>query len=89
MRSVITVIGVDGVGIIASVSAYLSKHGINIIDITQTTSSNQFLMVMLVDFEKSDLTFHETAVGLAEIGKQIGQSITLRHEKVFNSMHRI
>lgn len=89
MRSVITVTGMDGVGIIAAVSAYLAKHEINIIDISQTTSNKQFLMVMLVDFEKSDLTFYETEVGLKKIGEKIGQKINLRHEKVFNSMHRI
>ena len=81
MRSVITVTGADGVGIIAKVSGLLAQHGINIVDISQTTADKRFLMVMLVEMEISSL--------LSELGESIGQSITMRHEKVFNSMHRI
>ena len=49
MKSVITVIGEDAVGIIARVSAFLAQNSINIIDIAQTTDDKQFLMVMVVD----------------------------------------
>ena len=45
MKSVITVIGEDAVGIIAKVSGVLSEDNVNIIDISQTTYDNQFLMV--------------------------------------------
>ena len=39
MNAIITVVGTDQVGIIAKISAYLSQHGINIIDISQTVLS--------------------------------------------------
>lgn len=89
MKSVITVIGADGIGIIARVSAFLAKHNINIVDISQTTENNYFLMVMLVDMKNADINFSETSASLAKLGNVIGQKITMRHEKVFNSMHRI
>ena len=89
MKSVITVIGADSVGIIARVSAFLAKHNINIVDISQTTENNRFLMVMLVDMKNSDISFSETSGSLKDLGDSIGQKITMRHEKVFNSMHRI
>ena len=59
MKSVITVMGKDGVGIIARVSALLAENEINIIDISQTTYDNQFLMVMIVDMESSKIPFNE------------------------------
>jgi len=35
-KSIITVVGKDRVGIIASVCTYLAKHNVNILDISQT-----------------------------------------------------
>lgn len=89
MRSVITVTGADGVGIIAKVSGLLAQHGINIVDISQTTADKRFLMVMLVEMDNADESFAQIGKMLTELGESIGQSITMRHEKVFNSMHRI
>lgn len=89
MRSVITVTGADGVGIIAKVSGLLAQHGINIVDISQTTADRRFLMVMLVEMDNADESFAQISSLLSELGESIGQSITMRHEKVFNSMHRI
>lgn len=89
MKSVITVTGKDGVGIIARVSAFLSKYEINIIDISQTTHENQFLMVMVVDMKNSKIPFNEAASGLQALGKEINQRIQVRHKTVFDSMHRI
>lgn len=89
MKSVITVIGKDGVGIIARVSALLAKYDINIIDITQTTYEEEFLMVMIVDMTNSNVPFQKTASELKALGEQIGQKIHVRHKKVFDSMHRI
>ena len=53
MRAIITVVGGDKVGIIAGVSAFLSKHSINIVDISQTILSGNFVMMMLTDFENA------------------------------------
>ena len=89
MKSVITVMGKDSVGIIARVSALLAKHEINIIDISQTTYDNQFLMVMIVDMESSKIPFNEAVNELKALGEKLGQKIQVRHKNVFDSMHRI
>ena len=89
MKSVITVRGKDGVGIIARVSALLAENEINIIDISQTTYDNQFLMVMIVDMESSKIPFNEIVGKLKVLGEEIGQRIQVRHKTVFDSMHRI
>ena len=89
MKSVITVMGKDGVGIIARVSALLAENEINIIDISQTTYDDQFLMVMVVDMESSKIPFNEVVGKLKDLGEGIRQRIQVRHKTVFDSMHRI
>lgn len=89
MNSVITVIGNDAVGIIARVSGFLAKNDINIIDITQTTNDNQFLMVMVVDMSQAAISFFDAAAQLKVLGEEMGLKIHVRHKKVFDSMHRI
>lgn len=89
LKSVITVMGKDGVGIIAKVSALLAENEINIIDISQTTYENQFLMVMVVDMKSSKIQFNEAVVRLKALGEELGQKIQVRHKTVFDSMHRI
>ncbi len=89
MKSVITVIGQDAVGIIAKVSKFLAENKINIIDISQTTDDKQFLMVMVVDIEHASISFYEAAEMLKKLGDEMGLRIQVRHKKVFDSMHRI
>lgn len=89
MKSVITVIGKDAVGIIAKVSALLAKDNINIIDISQTTEAEQFLMVMVVDIKEAVVSFFEVSEKLKKLGDDMGLRIQVRHKKVFDSMHRI
>lgn len=89
MKAVITVMGKDGVGIIAKVSALLAKYNINIVDISQTTYEEKFLMVMVVDMDGAEISFSETVNELKLLGETIGQRIQVRNKEVFDSMHRI
>ena len=89
MKSVITVMGKDSVGIIAKVSALLAKNEINIIDISQTIYENQFLMVMIVDMKNANMSLAQMVNELKALGEELGQKIQVRNKKVFDSMHRI
>ena len=89
MKAIITVVGGDRVGIIARVSAFLSEHSINIDDITQTILSGNFVMMMMVDLSKSDLSIDNTRKALTEEGKAMGVEVNMMAEKVFTEMHRI
>ena len=89
MKSVITVIGNDAVGIIAKVSGLLAEDNVNIIDISQTTYDKQFLMVMVVDIKEAVSSFYEISEKLKKLGEENGLKIQVRHKKVFDSMHRI
>jgi len=89
MRAVITVIGHDRVGIIATVSNILAEAQINILDISQTIMQDMFTMIMLVNIEKCTKPFDAIAKELDELGQSLSLSIRIQHEDVFNSMHRI
>lgn len=89
MKAVITVIGYDKVGIIASVSGILAEAKINILDISQTIMQDMFTMIMLVNIEKCTESFDTIVKRLNDAGDELGMSIRIQHEDVFKSMHRI
>ncbi len=88
MRAVVTVVGKDKPGIIAKVSTLLYENGINILDISQTVMSNDmFTMIMLVDMNTASAG--DVSAKLTELAGEVGLSIHLQNEELFNSMHRI
>ncbi len=89
MKAVITVLGSDRIGIIAAVTNVLAKANVNILDISQTIMEKIFTMVMLVDVSAAKVPFGEVSKALDEIGAELGVSIRIQHEDIFNSMHRI
>ena len=89
MRAIITVVGQDQVGIIAKLSVWLAEHKINIVDISQTILSDNFVMMTMVDFEKADISIAEVRAALDKIGIELGVTISIMHEKVFSAMHRV
>jgi ACT domain-containing protein len=89
MRAIITVIGKDKVGIIAGVSTVLADNNVNILDITQTTLQDVFTMIMLVDISAATVSFSELSEKLENKGREIGLSVRIQHEDIFNSMHSI
>ncbi len=89
MRAVITVIGCDKIGIIAGVSHILADNKVNILDISQTIMQDIFTMIMLVDISQLDTDYANLSDQLENKGKEIGLSIRIQREDIFNAMHRI
>jgi len=89
MNAIITVVGSDKVGIIAKVSAYLAEHKINIVDITQTILSGNFVMMMMVELDNGDVTVDEMRTSLNSLASDMGVEINIMSEKVFSAMHRV
>ena len=89
MKAIITVVGKDRVGIIAGVCTYLADSKINILDISQTIIKGYFNMIMIVDMEKTEKALELVSDELKDLGEKIGVTITIQHEGIFNSMHRI
>ena len=89
MKAVITVIGRDMVGILAKVSTVCAQHDINVIEVTQSVMQDLFAMIMLTDISHMSVDFSTLVDQMEQLGKELGLSIHVMHEDVFNSMHRI
>ena len=89
MKGIITVVGGDKVGIIAKVSTYLASHKINIVDITQTILSGNFVMMMMVEFDSADIDIDAARKDLTKEAETLAIEVNVMNEKVFTEMHRI
>ena len=89
MNAIVTVLGQDRVGIIAAVCNRLANYNVNILDISQTILQGSFTMVMAVDVSQSTASFGELGKGLNDLGTELGLSIRIQREEIFNAMHSI
>ena len=89
MKAIVTVVGLDRVGIIGEICTLLAGMQINIVDISQTVMHDYFTMIMLVDTEKSPKTFDEIGDVLEAKGVETGLTIRIQREDIFHAMHRI
>ncbi len=89
MRAIVTVVGKDRVGIIASVCTCLASYNVNVLDISQTVMQGYFTMMMVTDVSGSNIPVAQLAQQLEEQGKQMDLSIRLQREDIFDAMHRV
>ena len=89
MKAIVTVVGKDRIGIIANVCSLLAAEKVNILDISQTVMQGYFTMMMAVDTAKSEIPFAELAKKLEHKGEEMGMSIRLQREDIFEAMHRV
>ncbi len=87
-RAVVSVVGKDQVGIIASVTKILADNQVNVLDISQTILQDFFTMMMVVDVSKIE-NLHSLQKQFDQLGDKIGQKINIQQEEIFQSMHRI
>jgi len=89
LRAVITVVGVDRVGIIARITGKLAALGINILDISQTIMGDLFTMSMIVEMSSAEKPFVQIRDELVALGQEMGMEIHVQREDIFRYMHRI
>ena len=89
MKAIVTVIGMDKVGITANVCTLLAQNNVNVLDITQTILQGYFTMVMMVDVSACTLSIGDLADKLEKAGQELELSIRIQREEIFNAMHRI
>ena len=88
-KAIITVVGKDKVGIIASVCNLLAEENINIMDISQTITNEYFNMMMIVNIDNMKDEFSVVLDKLNELGKVLALGIKMQLEDFFDAMHRI
>ena len=86
---IVTVQGVDKVGIVARVAAVLAEHQVNIEDIKQTLMQGHFVMFMLCDIEASKFSFKEIKDALIEVGKELRMEVWVQRKEIVDNMHII
>lgn len=89
-RAIVTIIGLDRVGIIAAVTNILADANVNILDISQSVLRDEFFtMIMMVDLVAAQIPFEELANRLKGKGRDLGVQVEVQREDIFKSMHRI
>lgn len=87
--AILSVLGEDRVGIVATVSRVLAEASANIEDIRQSIIGGIFSMTMLVTVDEEATAFEELQARLAAAAEELGLQITLQREDIFRYMHRV
>jgi len=88
-NAVLSVLGKDRAGIVATVSATLYKCGANIDDIRQTILNDIFTMTMLVTIDEEKCAFETMQDLLSKDGEELGLQVRLQRKDVFDFMYKI
>ena len=86
---IMTVTGVDRVGIIAKLAITMAKANINIVDVNQKIMNNYFVMTMAVNIANASVDMKKIKKQLDKIGGEMSLAITFQDENIFKAMHRI
>ena len=89
MRVIVTVYGLDRVGIIYGVCKLLAEANVNILDISQTVMQEFFTMTMLADMTGATKELVKLREQLNELGREIGVTIRIQSEDIFTAMHTV
>jgi len=86
---IVTVTGKDKVGIVSAVSNRLAQHMVNIEDIKQTIMQDNFVMIMLCNIEKMDISFKDFKDDLLKLSEELKMEIWVQKKDIFDKMHTI
>ena len=89
MRIVMTIVGVDKVGIIAKASTLLVENNVNILNINQNIDDGFFNMVLIGDLDNAAVSVEALKEKATALGKELGVEIRVQSEQIFTAMHRI
>ena len=89
MKAIVTVVGKDRVGIIANVCTALANYNVNVLDINQTVMQGYFTMMMATDVSACSIPLADLVTEMVRIGEDMGLSIRVQREDIFQAMHRI
>ena len=89
MKAIVTVVGKDQVGIVARVCVKLAEYNVNVLDINQTVMQGYFTMMMAVDVSACTVPLAELVEIMEALGKDMGLSIRVQREDIFEAMYRV
>ena len=86
---IVTVSGIDKVGIVAKVATMLADYEVNIEDIKQTIMQGHFVMFLLGNIANSKYSFKEIKENLTKIGEELGMEVWVQRKEIFDHMHNV
>ena len=89
MKAIVTVVGKDQVGIIATICIKLAEFNVNVLDISQTVMQGYFTMMMVVDVTNCTVPLAQLCENMEQAGKEKNLSVRVQREDIFEAMHRI
>lgn len=88
-KIIVTVSGEDKVGIVAKFASVLAECNVNIEDIKQTIMQEHFVMFVMGDLSKTDMSFQEVKDTLSKTGEELGMEVWVQRKAIFDKMHNI
>ena len=88
-KIIITVSGVDRIGIVAKVANVLAQYRVNIEDIKQTIMQDYFVMFLLGDISASEKSFKEIKEAIQKAGEELQMEIWVQKKQIFDKMHNV
>lgn len=86
---IVTVTGLDRVGIVAKLATTMANANINIVDISQKIMQKYFVMTMAVDIAKANIGMDKIKKRLDRLSRELSLNITIQDENIFKVMHRV
>ncbi|MDN6428863.1 MAG: ACT domain-containing protein [Propionibacterium sp.] len=86
---IVTVAGVNHVGIVAGVSTALSHLDVSIINISQTLVGDYFTMIMECTLGAAEPNLTVVQETMSVVGAQLGVDVRVQSESIFDAMHRM
>jgi ACT domain-containing protein len=88
-KTVLSVLGKDRKGVVATIATLLFEAGANIDDISQTILDDIFSMTMLVTVDEDLCPFNDLQERLTAAGEQLNMQVRLQREDVFTFMYKV
>ena len=89
MKLIVTVVGKDRVGIIASVTKILADNEVNILSINQNILNGFFNMILFAEADENKIRLIDLQQAMKVQGEKIGVEIKTQHQDIFDVMHKV
>jgi len=88
MQVIVSVFGQDRVGIVAAIATVLAKEQVNILEITQSIFKGNFTMMISAELPQ-EADFGQTRDALQDAAKQLGMTVQMQRQELFDAMHKL
>ena len=89
MKLVVTIVGKDRVGIIASVSNILAQKKVNILSVNQNIMDGFFNMIMMAELTDDSVKLADIQKDMKAAGAEMELAIKPQNQEIFNIMHNV